>query len=366
MTAERIQVEYELLNKIAQEFASCSSEVESMRKKINASVENLAGGRWDGVGARAFFSEMERDVFPPLKKLSQTLTLAQDRTREISQIFLDAETRASQPFTSEKVDTGTTPIIVRIPEYNMPINGIDPNYWEAYPLIPGTVSDLNWTGTGNSIGEGWGGGGGGAHDYYYDPSINQQDSSFWNPNKVDIGLISGHLKPSEADIEIGVGVSHADEIKDLLHKVDRTEVFGYDIGGHTTDIHLGDYSYGLGAGYNINKGGYAGVMGDFTVAEITDADVIGRSSFGVYKSTEIDLLEGEGFIGYRDGNIGAMFEGNLAEAEQSYGFNVGGYRVGLKGSIAYGISAGFKLGKDGAEVKAGPFGVGIDIGKAYN
>ena len=104
MSINIIQAEYNKLDDIAGRFAKNAESTADMRSRIKQSVQALQNGRWEGDGSAAFFTEMERDVFPVVNKLSNALYEAQRVTSEICTIMQQAEEDAAAPFRSNATD----------------------------------------------------------------------------------------------------------------------------------------------------------------------------------------------------------------------------------------------------------------------
>jgi len=98
MQAEIIQAEYDKLDDIAGRFAKHAESMVDMRSRIENGVQALQSSKWEGQGSAAFFTEMNRDVFPIMMRLTNALEQAQSVTLQTKDIFQAAEEEAKRPF----------------------------------------------------------------------------------------------------------------------------------------------------------------------------------------------------------------------------------------------------------------------------
>jgi WXG100 family type VII secretion target len=96
--SEIVRADYERLDQLAGRFSSQSEAVNQMQLAVNQAVDQLKGGGWEGRGSAAFFEEMEGTVSPAVQRLIEALAQAATVTRQISQIFKQADEEASSPF----------------------------------------------------------------------------------------------------------------------------------------------------------------------------------------------------------------------------------------------------------------------------
>lgn len=97
---EKIEANYEDLERISGVFGDSSEAVEGMINKIKTAYENLRD-TWEGRGADAFFKEMEELVFPGLKKLDAAMDNASAVTKAVAQALQNAENEASGLFNQD-------------------------------------------------------------------------------------------------------------------------------------------------------------------------------------------------------------------------------------------------------------------------
>lgn len=86
-----VQCNYEDMDKIAAKFISESNETQATIQKLKQAVDLLRDGGWIGVGADAFYEEMDSFVFPNLDKLVQALEQAEQKTKQAVQKIHDTE-----------------------------------------------------------------------------------------------------------------------------------------------------------------------------------------------------------------------------------------------------------------------------------
>jgi WXG100 family type VII secretion target len=98
--ADKIEVNYGDLQRLAGGFNNGADSVEAMINKIKAQVENLRS-TWEGRGADAFFKEMDELVFPGLNKLKAALGQASQTTNQLATVFQQAESEASGLFNQD-------------------------------------------------------------------------------------------------------------------------------------------------------------------------------------------------------------------------------------------------------------------------
>jgi len=95
MPATQIKAEYEQLGQIAQIFDQHAFTMMQLIKNTKQGLDTLEGGDWEGVGARSFYSEMNEQILPSFKRLSDALSQAGRATLQIQAKMLDAEQAAA-------------------------------------------------------------------------------------------------------------------------------------------------------------------------------------------------------------------------------------------------------------------------------
>ncbi len=90
MSAEKIKADYSQLTEIAKIFDQQADIITQQLQKIKQQTDRLQSGDWEGVGATAFFTEMN-DVISSFDRLRLALTQAVKDSYRISQRFKQAE-----------------------------------------------------------------------------------------------------------------------------------------------------------------------------------------------------------------------------------------------------------------------------------
>lgn len=93
-----IQADYEVLEEVARVFYRESDHLEEMRRRVMNCMEALEREGWWGLGAEAFYREMDLHVLPTLRRLIDALGSAGWTTRKSADIFADAEDEAGDFF----------------------------------------------------------------------------------------------------------------------------------------------------------------------------------------------------------------------------------------------------------------------------
>ncbi len=93
-----IRCNYDELEKLAGTFDMQAEQTQRLIQQVKSCVEALQCGGWDGMGAYAFYNEMDCDIFPALGKLVNALQESGDLTRKISTSFRQKEEEAGHVF----------------------------------------------------------------------------------------------------------------------------------------------------------------------------------------------------------------------------------------------------------------------------
>lgn len=96
--AEQIQVSYDELEQVAQQFGSQSENAQQIVQQITSAVDELRNGGWQSAQANNFYSEFDGEVLPALNRLVQALSEAQSATNQISTELANAEDEAASLF----------------------------------------------------------------------------------------------------------------------------------------------------------------------------------------------------------------------------------------------------------------------------
>lgn len=97
--ALKLQIEYDGMDNIAAMLSRMGDDVNQLMQKIDGDVSQLSGGGWKGVGAEAFFQEMEQ-VRRQLMKLQEDFEKQQKKINETSQHYQDIEQEILSLFSS--------------------------------------------------------------------------------------------------------------------------------------------------------------------------------------------------------------------------------------------------------------------------
>ncbi len=103
-----IQAKFEELERITDRFSQQSEAVSQMLQTVLRVMSPLQDGGWIGEGSDAFFSEMENDLLPGVRRLIEALARAGQVTGQINQILQGADEEASSYFRSDPMAGGTT------------------------------------------------------------------------------------------------------------------------------------------------------------------------------------------------------------------------------------------------------------------
>ena len=94
-----IRVSYEAMKKYQNSFRGQESAVQQTTQKLTKVIEQLRGGDWIGEGATAFFSEMDSEVIPAMKKLQTAMAEGDRVSKEIEKIQHETEASIESIFT---------------------------------------------------------------------------------------------------------------------------------------------------------------------------------------------------------------------------------------------------------------------------
>ncbi len=136
----------------------------------------------------------------------------------------------------------------------------------------------------------------------------------------------------------------------------------YDIGGTVGEYGISQGEAGAQFGWD-EKGLVAGAYGEYDLVDVSAGAVFGGSLLGLTLNTGGSAGSAEGFVGYKDGTVGASIGASAIAGELGLGLNVAGANVGVKAGLELGFELGIKIGAE-TEVKVGPFKIGLSFGKA--
>jgi len=95
MAASTVRADYDQLSQVASAFRQNVAAAQRTLQNIKSSLDTLQGGDWIGVGATAFYQEMNDSVLPTWQRLISALDTAATSTAQISAIMKDAEDQAA-------------------------------------------------------------------------------------------------------------------------------------------------------------------------------------------------------------------------------------------------------------------------------
>lgn len=98
MTAPRVRADYDALRQMSADWRQQASETAKSLQQLRSQMQTLEGGDWVGQGATAFYGEMNGQVLPTLKRLTDALNAASDTTQKISALMKQAEDEAASCF----------------------------------------------------------------------------------------------------------------------------------------------------------------------------------------------------------------------------------------------------------------------------
>jgi WXG100 family type VII secretion target len=86
------------MEQIASQFSKDAQQMQDVIQRVRASYGKLADKGWIGLGANAFFEEMESKIFPSEDRLMHALEHASQGTQKIAQTVKQAEEQAASLF----------------------------------------------------------------------------------------------------------------------------------------------------------------------------------------------------------------------------------------------------------------------------
>jgi WXG100 family type VII secretion target len=98
MANDRVEIDYEVMDNISKMFQDNHETLKAMMGNVSGLMDRLRSEGWIGRGSDAFFNEMTDEVLPALQRLCESLELADETSRKISQIMSEAEERAGSLF----------------------------------------------------------------------------------------------------------------------------------------------------------------------------------------------------------------------------------------------------------------------------
>jgi WXG100 family type VII secretion target len=98
MPSDLVCADYAQLERLSHTFKRAAARIEALQRALERPFGRLRDGAWQGVGADAFFTEMDRTLFPAIRRLHLALAQAGTLTRTLSAHLHQAEEEASALF----------------------------------------------------------------------------------------------------------------------------------------------------------------------------------------------------------------------------------------------------------------------------
>jgi len=86
------------MKKFSGSFKGQEAAVQQTIQKLTKVIEQLRGGDWIGEGAKQFYSEMDSEVLPALKKLQEAMSEGDVISKEIEKIQHETESSIESLF----------------------------------------------------------------------------------------------------------------------------------------------------------------------------------------------------------------------------------------------------------------------------
>lgn len=98
MPSDKVQYQYEQLEKIAQNANTHADGAAAMRQRLAQHMQTLVDGGWFGEGAETFYNEMEHEIFPAVMRLERALEALGGVVLRASDMMREAEEQAANGF----------------------------------------------------------------------------------------------------------------------------------------------------------------------------------------------------------------------------------------------------------------------------
>ncbi len=96
--AEQIEANYEVLEQVINKFNTLHADMGTTRTNLSNAYTPLMDGGWQGDAAKAHYEELDNEVGPQLKRLTDAFERALEATKQIAQTFEAAEEEAGNAF----------------------------------------------------------------------------------------------------------------------------------------------------------------------------------------------------------------------------------------------------------------------------
>ena len=101
MSEDILQIDYDQMSTIVDQFQSQADVVDQMSKMLNTHYADIKSGGWEGAAADAFFSEYETELEPALNRLYKALEDGKVLANQIIQVLSEAEEDAAAQISFE-------------------------------------------------------------------------------------------------------------------------------------------------------------------------------------------------------------------------------------------------------------------------
>jgi WXG100 family type VII secretion target len=98
ISVQVFRLDYDQMKNIGGSFRGQEAATQQTIQKLTKVIEQLRGGDWIGVGATAFYNEMDSEVLPALKRLQNAMTEGDKASKDIEKLQHDAESSIESLF----------------------------------------------------------------------------------------------------------------------------------------------------------------------------------------------------------------------------------------------------------------------------
>lgn len=329
----RIHMETEQVSQLSHQLALSAAGMEDFPREIHSLAMDL-GSAWQGGNAEDYKRQIRRLSEDLKREIENLARLAAQVGREVDQ-WETADTNGAHSFQS----------VTTFPHYGLNTEAqtqLSPLRYPDLPVPQEPNNSLDWEASLDVVG--------------VDQWTRREG---WN---------------TEAEVNLGVKV-------DLLEGAYREgegsaswSLGGMDVGGV-----IGDYGVSQGeAGvkFGMDEDGFnAGAYGEYDLVDASAGAVLGSSLLGLTLSASGAVGSADGFIGVKSDfkdtkgreavRVGASIGASAVSGELGLGMNIGGANVGVSAGLSLGLEFGIELGSE-TRLKAGPFKVGLKLGKAIS
>lgn len=377
MAAQRIEVNYDILNAVINNFNQQHTRLCDVEEILRSKLEMLPDG-WQGRGSEAFFSEMHEEVMPRLRRLSDSMGEAARVTRQIIEEFKMAEDLAAGRFQNPslgnyRVFVGMGNVrytfgpdgkvnFIKLDEFPMHlIHGTRVDVWQSVMQGKMSYEDALKYLQEDPLAPKW-------HEYIdakvklYNVNMSAESALFDASLSGDLGTIRASMLGTREAHEFGINIDK-DGLKlsgqqyyeaYLARLQGQTNIGGVDLKGELTGYGVevygkGDLSVGpnglnaqteIGGGYYVGKGQ---VSAQYAGWEATaQAEISAKAK--LQAEAKFNPFSGDMYVG----SEGELHAGGKISGQLTHDF--GPIKIGVEGQLNYGVGGGYNanLGiKDG-------------------